>query len=981
MNTADSRKRRRRRSSDASSGSNTEEPAVDQVQTSRTLQVYKHSRIEGHARVHFGNQHVRHCYYGPLHQGSNAEDLPNSQPSPGQVFVEMLNFDEIDHRHDNIKIQGKACQWLLERREYLDWRDETKFSEHLGFLWIKGKAGTGKSTMMKYIYAHSRKELKDDIVISYFFNARGAELEKSMDGLFRSLLYQTFKTMSNPESVFETLQSQGHKLRTLNLEILKDIFKLVIENLGQQRLTCFINALDKTNNKDVQEMIAFFENLGQAAASANVQFHVCLSSRHYPHITVKQCRNLVLEDRDEHHANIEKYIKRELAIGQLEMAEDIRVEIQRRASGIFLWVLLVVDILNKTYRRGRVHLLRDCLDDLPDELENLFRMLILRDTRNTTQLVLTLQWILFAKRPLKREELYFAIRGGDDVRVAIPWNQNEMTLEDMERFILDCSKGLVEVTRGAQKTVQLIHESVRSFLLQETGLPELEPRLAANIAGFSHEDLKRCCQNCLLVHLPEELTVPIVGEVPSKVHKLRKEISDMFPFLQYAVLGLLHHANVAQSHGVAQKTFVQEFSLGEWIALHNVAEQAKIHHHSFYTTKAYVFADQSATELLDIEIEENPDFNAETGGSFITPIGVAAARGNERDVELLLWAGGDPLSKAKSGITALELATKNGYANIVRTLLKYGAKPESENGQGDLLNLAAKDGRTDIIKVLLDHGVDVNARGNRFKRSGRTALQVASDLGTKDVVELLINRGADIDVEFDDEWSPLHAATHNRHFPIVQLLLDHHANCNIGRDQFGTPLHVASITGNEEIMRLLIHRGKGIDLDAKHHDLGTPLCIASVKGRENVVELLLSSGADANVVDGVFGTPLQAASYKGYVDIVELLLKHGANVNVVGGVYGTALRAASISGRVKVVEMLLSHKADVNYCPNTPRHMLGSHRRSRPPAADWLHQHHLGDIGFRGPEPEELAHGTALQEASFWGYKKVVEVLQHWTEI
>jgi hypothetical protein len=456
--------------------------------------------------------------------------------------------------------------------------------------------------MMKYVYGHSRKMLKDDIVISYFFNARGAELERSMEGLFRSLLNQTFERISDSESVFEVLQSCGHKLRTLNLEILKDIFKLVIENLGRQRLTCFIDALDETDDDDIKDMITFFKDLGQSAALADVQLHVCFSSRHYPQISIKPCRELVLEERDEHHANIEKYIKRELAIGQSKREEEIRAEIQRRASGIFLWVLLAVEILNDAYRRGRVHLLRDCLNDLPDKLEGLFRMLILRGTRNTAQLVLTLQWILYAKRPLSREELYFAIRGGDDVRVAIPWNQDEPTLEDMERFILDCSKGLVEVTRAARKTVQLIHESVRSFLLQETGLPALEPRLASNIAGLSHGDLKRCCQNCLQVRLPEQLTGPLAQIEPQQIEELRREMSNIYPFLQYTVSGLLHHANIAQSHGVAQQRFVEELALGNWIALYNLFEKAKIRQHSFKATKAYVFADQSATHLLELRL-------------------------------------------------------------------------------------------------------------------------------------------------------------------------------------------------------------------------------------------------------------------------------------------------------------------------------------------------------------------------------------------
>src|SRR6266487_6408241 len=74
-----------------------------------------------------------------------------------QSYLDALAFPQIDSRLLNIKkAHDKTCMWLLEQSEYKDWLDPNKIPEHHGFLWVKGKPGAGKSTMMKYALAHAR---------------------------------------------------------------------------------------------------------------------------------------------------------------------------------------------------------------------------------------------------------------------------------------------------------------------------------------------------------------------------------------------------------------------------------------------------------------------------------------------------------------------------------------------------------------------------------------------------------------------------------------------------------------------------------------------------------------------------------------------------------------------------------------------------------------------------------------------------------
>ena len=79
--------------------------------------------------------------------------------------------------------------WLLQTREYAAWLEG-----HHRFFWLKGKAGSGKSTFMeqtlKYLQSHF---LRDSFAVAaYFFEGSGAPLEKTTSGLLRSILYPLF---------------------------------------------------------------------------------------------------------------------------------------------------------------------------------------------------------------------------------------------------------------------------------------------------------------------------------------------------------------------------------------------------------------------------------------------------------------------------------------------------------------------------------------------------------------------------------------------------------------------------------------------------------------------------------------------------------------------------------------------------------------------------------------------------------------------
>lgn len=382
---------------------------------------------------------------------------PILNPDDRSSYLDSLKFDRIDARHATIKTaHAKTCRWLLTKSEYQDWRNVDKVSEHHGFLWIKGKPGTGKSTIMKFAYANAKKSMTDTIIISFFFNARGEHLEKSVEGMYRSLLFQLLEKLPDLQIVFDSLESTVPNRGDVyhwDIETLRNLFGSAIERIGRCHLTCFIDALDECEEDEVREMVAFFEHLGQLAVSSQTRFSVCFSSRHYPHISIEKSVELVLEGQEGHRQDMANYLYSELKAGRGKLIEEIRAEILERASGIFLWVVLVVQMLNKEFDRGRIHALRKRLNEIPSGLDELFKDILTRDGENMEDLILCLQWVLYAKRPLKREELYFAVLAGTEPDAVAAWSPEEITNEVMERFILSSSKGFVEVTKSKDQTI------------------------------------------------------------------------------------------------------------------------------------------------------------------------------------------------------------------------------------------------------------------------------------------------------------------------------------------------------------------------------------------------------------------------------------------------------------------------------------------------------------------------------------------------
>ncbi|KAM0347678.1 hypothetical protein ACHAPU_004692 [Fusarium lateritium] len=510
----------------------------------------------------------------PIKTENNQVQVEHSQWSEQcQKVLESLNFEGIDARKTTIKAaHSKTCRWFLKHPDYLSWINPQHIPQHHGFLWIRGKPGAGKSTIMKFIYLQAKRkdQKQQSLTASFFFNARGEMLEKTVSGMYRSLLLQLFGgfpdlscVLADPDII---PQSQTG---CPSLNVLKDLLRSAVSKLGKRSFTCFIDALDECDEQQVMDLVEYFEDLAEQCTEDGVRLRVCFSSRHYPYIDVRLGIRLVLEEQTGHANDLESYIKTHLRVKDPSLFTELREKMLEKAAGVFLWVVLVVDVLNQENRRGRLSV-KKRLEEVPNGLSELFKDLLRRDTTNMDELQLSLLWILLSKRPLKPDEYYHAIWSGLSIKGLADPDPPEVNTTDskecFDRCVISSSKGLAEVTK-ARPTVQFIHESVRDFLVKDKGLYQLWPELGPDWESVGHEKLKLCSYSYFQMVVDQEDYDPLEDSSDPRIF-------GKYPMLEYASQFVLDHANCAGSV-ICQKQFLGQFRIGYWIYVINVFERFK----------------------------------------------------------------------------------------------------------------------------------------------------------------------------------------------------------------------------------------------------------------------------------------------------------------------------------------------------------------------------------------------------------------------
>ncbi|KAL4955003.1 ankyrin repeat-containing domain protein [Aspergillus filifer] len=149
--------------------------------------------------------------------------------------------------------------------------------------------------------------------------------------------------------------------------------------------------------------------------------------------------------------------------------------------------------------------------------------------------------------------------------------------------------------------------------------------------------------------------------------------------------------------------------------------------------------------------------NTEQGNGWLSTMHIAAQKGHERILQVLLQQGNmDPNSSDSDGRTPLFYAAIGGHTSAVQLLLSHGSRiSHLDNDRRTVLHWVSQYRRLEVLRTLLEHwsqherdACDINA----YDDYGWNPLHLAVERGFEEGVLLLIQWGADMNKKARKCW-------------------------------------------------------------------------------------------------------------------------------------------------------------------------------------------------------------------------------------
>ncbi|KAL6411992.1 hypothetical protein AUP68_04372 [Ilyonectria robusta] len=442
------------------------------------------------------------------------------------IFLASLHFPGNQDREQRIaEAHQQTFRWIFEDPNddphavsWSSFKDWLQSDDQL--YWITGKAGAGKSTLMKFVtqpartpgaysppearcakYLHNRTQEKPFIVASFYFWAGGSMVQKSTTGMFLTILAQLLQAY--PEAIpfvspnaWEALSLFDEPPRSLTHGEVGAMFRRAVMHIDSLATpVLFIDGLDEFDGNH-QELISLLHDLVSASS-----VKLCVSSRPWVEFEKAFVHQPSLRLEDLTYSDIKSYVSsrflgdlsfKDLLQSETNFAKALIEEVVVKASGVFLWVQLVVNSLLSGIRFGdRVIDLKRRLDLLPPDLEKLYgRILDSLDPfyrRHATEYFALMEACVEPPRALllsfadEENPIKFALRLKS---AAMTPEQIKDRVNSMRLRINSRSKGLLEMDRSNQHPgqstlnprdfkVHYLHKTVKDYI----GSPEAQRKL------------------------------------------------------------------------------------------------------------------------------------------------------------------------------------------------------------------------------------------------------------------------------------------------------------------------------------------------------------------------------------------------------------------------------------------------------------------------------------------------------------------------
>ncbi|KAF2791788.1 hypothetical protein K505DRAFT_418873 [Melanomma pulvis-pyrius CBS 109.77] len=443
-------------------------------------------------------------------------EIESSATRRDHMLLRSLCFKMMRARETKIATAHTSTfEWIFDERteskkstSFLDW-----LQNQGGVYWVMGKAGSGKSTLMKFLASHrrTRKELlrwagTDKLITAnFFFWNAGTQMQKSQEGLLRSLLFEILRqcpaTIPAIFARWTTINRFEDEVDPWTSSELLECFSMLRNQREHSTRFCFfIDGLDEYEGES-SDLIKALQDL-----SGSPLIKICASSR--PWFVFKDafghCSMLRLEDLT--RRDIASYVNDTLGshprFATLRARDarylDLIRQIVDKAHGVFLWVFLVTVSLRRGLTNAdNISDLQKRISLLPQSLEDYFRHILgsVEDVYRS-QTAKIFQYALHAPPSGPIPLIVLSYLDEEDPNFALQLESRDLDAEEVEiryedtkRRLDGRTRGLLEASNPASytqiPTVDFLHRTVRDFFLTK----DMQDMLNADLEpGFDVDD-------------------------------------------------------------------------------------------------------------------------------------------------------------------------------------------------------------------------------------------------------------------------------------------------------------------------------------------------------------------------------------------------------------------------------------------------------------------------------------------------------------
>ncbi|KAL8370099.1 hypothetical protein RB595_000459 [Gaeumannomyces hyphopodioides] len=403
-------------------------------------------------------------------------------------WLGSADIEAVHERHMTARAWSpQSYTWLLQDPVFKEWFDLDFCTTPL--LWLNGKPGAGKSVLASFV-VDKAKELPG-IAVAFFYCNEGDPARREFIAIARSMLAQLVAQdetlILHCESMMSTQNGKVPQDVLSDVKLAKDLLETALKS---RKTYVILDGIDECDREQRKNICLWFRERVDKLPKNNHDDIKCLfisqddgiARKDLPMIstltlTAEKIGRDIMEFSSHHQSKLE------LRFGPLgNEGLDLAKIVTARSCGIFIFARCVFEELH--HQPSLQKLLDEWREDrFPKDLvevyTRIYKRIVSSGSRSQHEISKRLlSWTAIARRPLKWYEM----------QAAISINLEEETVNEPKDRLVDSLKDLcasfVEV--HADQTIELVHGTVKEFLINENIIDSFKSELDLSLLSMSY---------------------------------------------------------------------------------------------------------------------------------------------------------------------------------------------------------------------------------------------------------------------------------------------------------------------------------------------------------------------------------------------------------------------------------------------------------------------------------------------------------------